>query len=396
MVSLRTTSTRRPTRRRLEIEPLEGRIALSLGLESPVNVKTLNNQFDAATASSFTGRSVIVWTDVKAGADTDIRARLFDAAGNPVGGDIIVNNTAAIDSQPTVAMDVAGEFVVAWTRDLPGGNRDVRAARFSAAGVNLGGFNSSIPVATSFAPEFDPSIAVNFIGDFVVSYTVDTSPLNSNLDVRAKMFKDTGAFLLEIPVATSPNLKESHSSVARILDGRFDIAYQQDGGPTNSDVLLRRYSPVGGLLGVNTIAGTAVDEQLPSVSMDEAGNGVVAYQKRGLFNFDIKAKRFTSFGAVGPEINIANGPLNETVPSVAVAHGGGKFVVAFQESGIISNVRVSEVSAANVVVFSTAQAKRARPSVSIDAFARYQVAYQTTPPDSDGSGSGIRRRRGLL
>jgi hypothetical protein len=388
------TTTRRPARRHLGFEALEDRELLAfIGFETAVNVKLPNNQFDAATASSYSGRSVIAWTDVKAGADTDIRVRLYDAAGNPVGGDIIVNNTNFIDSAPAVAMDTVGEFVVAWTRTLPSGDRNVQVARFSAAGVNLGGFNSSITVAGSARPEYDPAVAVNRIGDFVVSYTVDTT--SSNQDILARMYKDTGAFLANIPVATSPALRETHSSVARILDGRFSIAYQTDAVGVSSNVLLRRYSPVGGLIGINGIAVTPDTEQLPSVSMDEAGNGVVAYQRRSLLTgFDIRAKRFTSAGAVSPEINVRTTLANETAPSVALQHFGGRFVVAYNEG--ISVVRVSEVSAANVVTTLGALVQRTRPSISIDAQSVYQVAYETVLPSTDGSGSGIRRRRGLL
>ena len=161
-----------------------------------------------------------------------------------MGGDIIVNNLPFRDSQPSVAMDTVGEFVVTWTRRLPSGDLNVQAARFSNTGVNLGGFNSSITVAGSGVREYDSSVAVNRIGDFVVSYTVDTAAANQ--DIFARRFTDAGVFLGTIPVATSVLARETRSSAARILDGRFAIAYQVD--PLvlgNSNVVLRRYSPVG-------------------------------------------------------------------------------------------------------------------------------------------------------
>ena len=135
----RPLKARRPSRRHLAFDALEVRqVPALIGPEVAVNVKVLADQLDPAVASSYSGRSVVVWTDVKAvgSADTDIRARLYDAAGAPVGADIIVNNTGFLDSQPTVAMDTVGEFVVAWTRRLTNGDRNVQVARFSSAGVN--------------------------------------------------------------------------------------------------------------------------------------------------------------------------------------------------------------------------------------------------------------------
>ena len=78
---------------------------------------------------------------------------------------------------------------------------------------------------------------------------------------------------------------------------------------------------------------------------------------------------------------------------MAIQHFGSKFVVAYNEAGIITNTGVSEVSAVNVVTTLASQVNRFAPSVSIDAFSRYQVAYTRS---TDGSGTGIARRRGLL
>ncbi len=384
----------RPTRRVLGFDALERREVLSLvGPETSVNVKVLNHQFAAATASSYSGRSVIAWTDIKAGADTDIRARIYDAAGNPVGGDVIINNSGFADSGPAVAMDTVGEFVVAWTRRLANGDTNVQVARFSAAGVNLNGVNNSITVAGTARQESDPSVAVNRIGDFVVSYTVNTTPTNQ--DVFARMYRDTGVLIAAIPVANSPGLNETRSSVSRILDGRFAIAYQTDAPGQSSNVFLRRYTAAGALVGINAVAVTADPEQAPSVSLNELGNGVVAYQRISAgTGANIRAKRFTFAGGLSAEINVASTAASETVPSVALQHTGAKFVVTYNRN--LNTVMVTEVSAANVPVTVAGLPSRYRPSVSIDAQSNYQLAYETLLPVTDGSGIGIRRRRGVL
>ena len=65
----------------------------------------------------------------------DSRAQIYNAAGNPVGTEPIVDNSYDDESDPVVSMDSQGNFVVAWTRTYAGGNADVLARRFSASGV---------------------------------------------------------------------------------------------------------------------------------------------------------------------------------------------------------------------------------------------------------------------
>src|SRR5438270_8742899 len=110
-LGLGASSSRRRVACRPRADGLEERQLLSYGPEVAVNVNTKLNQSEPATASSYSGPSVIVWTHDKGGGDTDIMARLYDGAGNPVGGDIPINTLAFKDSQPAVAMDASGAFV---------------------------------------------------------------------------------------------------------------------------------------------------------------------------------------------------------------------------------------------------------------------------------------------
>ncbi|MFO0959574.1 MAG: hypothetical protein U0800_19420 [Isosphaeraceae bacterium] len=369
------------------------REVLSLvGPELAVNVKTHNHQFEAATASSLGGMSVIAWTDVKAGADTDIRARLYNAAGNPVGGDIVVNNSTFADSDPAVAMDRSGRFVVAWTRTLPSGDTDVQVARFSAAGANLNGVNGSLIVGGTARPESDPSAAIDGVGNFVVSYTRVSTP--GNQDILARRYDSAGVILGDVFVSSLAGSNETRSSASRSSDGRFVIAYQVDTPGLSSDIRMRLYTAAGGYAGVYAVAATGDAERSPSVSLNDSGNGVVAYQRITGRNSNIRARRFTFAAGMGGEINVRSTSAGETAPKVAIQRSGNKFVATYIQD--LGAVMVTEVSAANVPVYTAKLDSRYRPSVSIDARSVYQVAYETLLPATDGSGIGIRRRRGLL
>src|SRR5688572_7991591 len=58
---------------------------------------------DVDTASSST-RRVAVWTEQNAAGNTDIRGRLFTAAGSPLGNDFTVASTSRNEFEPAVSM----------------------------------------------------------------------------------------------------------------------------------------------------------------------------------------------------------------------------------------------------------------------------------------------------
>src|SRR5262245_9544903 len=122
------------TRNRPRLETLEGRQLLSLGAEVavPVNTTTRSAKFESASASSASGSSVVVWTDTFSATDHDIRAQRFSSLGSKVGAELVVAASTKDERSPSVAMDDLGNFVVSWTETQPGGDTNVVAKRFNA------------------------------------------------------------------------------------------------------------------------------------------------------------------------------------------------------------------------------------------------------------------------
>jgi hypothetical protein len=112
------------------------------GAAFPVNTTTANVQVSPTIASLTNGGFVVAWQDAsQTGGDTDqgaIRAQILDAAGNAIGGELLVNTTTAGDqSFPATAGLADGRFIVAWV-DESGTNLDVRAQIFNADGSKSG------------------------------------------------------------------------------------------------------------------------------------------------------------------------------------------------------------------------------------------------------------------
>jgi hypothetical protein len=167
--------------------------------------------------------------------------------------------------------------------------------------------------------------------------------------------------------------------------GLVDVAWEQAFSTTDHDVYMSRYSTTGQFLGRNVISFSSLYDQTPDVSMDNAGDAVVAWEQ----NNNIEAVRVGSNGSQSAPINIATTSNIEFGPSVALRSDGGGFVVTYESlSSTSARAKVAEVSAFNTVTTFDAGTNSGQ-SVSIDAFGDYFIS--STGPELD-----IHARRGFL
>jgi hypothetical protein len=112
-----------------------------LGDEFQVNTYTTGQQTLPDVGIQPGGGFVVVWQDAQQFDKSGIVARLYDATGAPVDGEIVVQADAAnTRERPRVVVGNDGSFVVAWaSAPQDGSSRGTFAQRFSAAGAPLGG-----------------------------------------------------------------------------------------------------------------------------------------------------------------------------------------------------------------------------------------------------------------
>ena len=127
-------------------------------------------------------------------------------------------NTTSFDP-PAVAIDNAGDFVVAWTQSVSG-NTDIFAQKFNASGVPVGG---NVPVAVGTFKQTRPA-GRGQLQQLVVSYTRDTN--NNNPDIFAKMY-NVNEQLTNVGSVATTSAAETNSSVAMTPDGHFDVAWEK-------------------------------------------------------------------------------------------------------------------------------------------------------------------------
>lgn len=156
------------------------------GTEFQVNVATLLGQREPAVAVANDGRFVVVWRAPDQLFD-GVFARLYEAGGEPLSGDVQLNAYTTSDQRhPHAAFDESGEFVAVWTSGVQDGSGDgIFGRRFASDGTPVGGEVQLNSYATGVQRE--PVIAAAGPGRFVVAWESDAED-GSSTGVRARLF----------------------------------------------------------------------------------------------------------------------------------------------------------------------------------------------------------------
>jgi hypothetical protein len=297
-----------------------------------MNADTTPGRGNSSIARDASGRYVIVWSE----EGLKISGRRFDKDGTPIGENFTVATNAQADlSIPLVASDPSGNFVVAWSVDTLT-NDDVFARRYDHNGAALG---DPFPVNT-FTPfnQFATGIAMSASG-FVVAWNGNTSM--SDQYPYARLFDASGnpmtpAFKVNNFTATGSSFDPD---VAMNAAGDFVVVWA-DGLADVQRVLARRFDndgdPVADQFQVRQ--ATTLDAKSPRVASDSFGNFLVAWEERPSNDFTAPADIYGRF--YGPEglgtasesflINqITTGSQTRPQPSLA---DNGEWIVAFQSN----------------------------------------------------------------
>ncbi len=139
------------------------------------NTDTAGSQRKPDVAAADDGRFVVAWEGIGPGdVDGGIFYRRFLADGTALDAtDRRANTTVAgIQSNPAVAMDAAGNFILAW--DTAGGTQ-ISAREFLADGTPVTGTEF---VVTLDVTAIDPDVATTGSGNFVVVWLAGSGDLD--------------------------------------------------------------------------------------------------------------------------------------------------------------------------------------------------------------------------
>jgi hypothetical protein len=258
---------------------------------------TDGSQFEPTVAMAADGGFLAAWTSAKFpfhSRTSDVYVRRFDAAGKPLGPEILASvNTFHEQSGSQAVMTENGDFLIGWVSF--GGEPtfyDVFVRRFTSNGVPLGEeFEASLSPNPGVS-QYDFALAVGSGGSFVVVWTDDAADpipddpsLSDPVGVLGQRYTADGTPAGE-PFHVNAATEGFQSSPAVTLSPRGDFfvtwSSVTPGSPPQSDLLGRRFGSNGRPLSREIVLDD--DGGTAGLAMAPTGRGVVAWTSRdGIF-----------------------------------------------------------------------------------------------------------------
>lgn len=383
-----------------------------------INATSTGDQRKPVVATNDTGTLVYVWEDDSSDADGtivntsnnahDIYARVMRPESCAISGnsEIVINEkTAGHQSDPDVAMDKNGNFVVVWTDDNDNnGSTQVYMRGFNADGTQR--FATKTVNKVDTRNQYQPRIAMAADGQFAVSWT-DTESSASTPQINIRGFKADGTEAFsQRAVADEVKGTRVHSDIFMADNHTIIVAWEDDDDGNGSTQAKMRILNADGSYKttVKTVNSTSKgDQNIPSVSGKPDGSQfIVVWQNVATStNYSIMGRTFDANGsALVSDFTLSTSDVAQKVTSPHVcmnAKGQAKAVwynptpkdiqMRVFTNGAVSTTAEKRVNspgnekANNSVAYATASSKE--PSIACTPNGDY--AMITYADDNDGN-----------
>jgi hypothetical protein len=393
-------------------DPLDPTDPEGPGDDQPINTVTAQNQTEPVVASNAAGDYVVAWTSYAQDPSGNVIVRMFNNLGQPVTPEIQVNDySVGVQQAPSVAMDELGGFVVVWAGEGREDQQGIYARSYDATGTAIG--QQFIINSFRTSGQTQPSVAMDNDGDFVVAWT--SFGQDGDRDgVVARMFDRFGEPQGDdFVVTTRTSDRQEKADVAMDADGDFVVvwnSYGQDG--SSWGVYGQRFDASGNRQGGEFAANSTTQDRQheASVGMDDAGNFTVGWQSfsNGPGEYDVFGQRFGAGGGkLGGEFRVnQTTSLWQHEPDVAMSgdgdisftwrslsqdgDSGGIYARLYTAGGGDYIDTTSSQPLGEFRVNATTIGNQAQPAISADADGDLAVIW--TGPDAGGGTTNIFRR----
>lgn len=316
------------------------------------------NGWDADVGMDDSGRAVTAWSAFD-GSFNRVQARRRTAAGGL--GPIVTLSVAGNHGvNPRLAVAEDGDAIVAWMYQRPGVSEfRIQARRISASGalgsiqtltppdkfanltsvdINAAGdaviayFISgesakvqvlkavgATPPATPLGVDtFHPSAGIDADGDVVAAWVV-----SDGVEKRVQVRRRTASGTLTSPQflsAAGQDVLSVPPAIAVEDDGDAVVAWSRSDGSTNR-VQTRKRTAAGALSSILTMSVVGREADMPTISMDDDGDAIVAWHLGGE-NGRIQARRRTSTGELSPIRTLTPPEVDARGPAIAMDGAG--------------------------------------------------------------------------
>jgi hypothetical protein len=372
-------------------------------IDRTVNSVADGDQLTPVVAVAPSGDFVVVWEDDSRSGDGsghhDILARGFSAGGCSGFADVVVNtNTAGHQQTPAMAMDAAGNFVVAWADD----SDDNGVFQVHARGFNFDGterFPTFTVNSVDDGQQLNPAVAMAPDGRFVVAWEDDPAR-DGNFQILMRGFAADGTerFADRSVHATAEGVR-IRPAVGMADDGGFVVTWQDDTDANGTYQIHARGFTADGAerfarLTVNTV--DAGQQRNPAIGVASSGAFVVAWEddQNRDGEYQTLARGFGADGRPGLSDFRVHGAAggNHLRPSLSMAPDG-TFAITWEDDGGADGwyqVHAAAFSSegadlmAEWTVNRIADGQQRAPSIGLNAEGTIAVAWQD---DMDGNDS---------
>lgn len=303
-----------------------------IGNNFRINDDLTNKNQSAPNASIIlSGKAWIIWDDARHNHD-DIYMQTLNSNMTMLGHNQKINddNASAHQRCSWITQDGNGRCVIVW-EDERDGNCNIYATRFDSLGNILNpNFKINDDIGNS---HYYPSVATNFRGDFIVSWTDDR---NSNFDIYAQCYNQSGT-----PIGSNFKVNDDSTDSSQWFPvvscdsiGNYVIVWT-DYRNNNYDVYGQLYDNYGNSLGTNFLVGdnTQSEQLYATVSRNRSGCFVITWMDNRNNNYDIYAQRYSLVGQpIGSDFRVNDTPNNnfQGYPNLAL-HDNGQFTIVWED-----------------------------------------------------------------
>ena len=277
---------------------------LPIGDEFLVNSFTNDQQLFPSVAINDNGVFIVVWESSNTPEENDkvICGQLYDSNGVEFGTEFLVNAEPSVCRYPDVVADANGNFAVVWMVDKS--RNSIMARMFDPNGTPR---TDTFQVNTvRFSSIARPSIAMDAAGNFVVAW--DGDPNLAGLDdIHARLYDANGTPLGEqFVVNTTTAGAQQYPQVVMNDDGEFVIVWDCRIDPNSEserDIFGQRFDCQGQRLGdeFQVNMNVADDQRNPAVAIGPDGQFVAAWQ-----SYAQDGSRYGIFARPGPIVGSAD------------------------------------------------------------------------------------------
>lgn len=296
------------------------------------------NQTNPRLASDGNGGALIIWEDDSAMiSDYNLFIQHVSSTGTLAWGSsgYAVCKQSFSQINPRIVSDGAGGAVICWQDKRNGSDYDIYAQRINASGVPQWTANG-VALCLLAGTQSNPKMVSDLFGGAIIAWQDKRTGID--LDVYAQYVNSSGIPQWITGGKLVCNASGSQSAIDMTTDAAISgaIITWKDSRNAHFDVYGQKVDFAGNMQwtanGV-AIANAANDQINPNVIPDGAGGAIVVWQDSLAGNYDIRAQRLGTTGALlwtAGGVNVGTAALNQTGPK-NVGDGSGGSIYTFQD-----------------------------------------------------------------